>query len=1362
MNLGYHFDLIREAMNHLSEDAGTPVFSPDALAAALLGNSYTDLLQEENTERLMDDTFCRLAKPLIECLHYDLLAGEALLGRYTRQLLANGLEHAETTADDGDSTGFLLGLGVVLHVLQDLYAHSNWAELEVDRQASTVDPTFFNTLASQSAPLAAAIAANAALQIRRCEGERGAAREHGFYTHGSKDARVPMPRHDWMKKDFAGQPHFEWAYRAAFHASLQYLVMVRNHLAHRPGGPAFWTGLATYRLPDSVGPDVRTAASFEEGTVRWIATYGGAWKRGVRWDKPDMVSDNLPNVAGIGVLEQATSLPVLGERWFACTLAIAEGLFELTALEPGNARLRRFTRQSYIQALRDFGPGSGLEALSEFLDPAGLTGFLVEDVFGGDYGSPLADWLREHAFETVTPETALTPLAPAQRARVDTALAALADPVLQRYQTQITWIAIRSPHVRDLDDGDGWNNLNNEEIGGVSDFWLATSVDGLRYTEAEYVDHSEAFTNWLVLKPCLRDHVRQVRLDLYESDPSDHTDEQMDMTPGAGRTLTFGIHPRTGAVSGIPQGVDWFAQPEGTALRTRGTGDLRVELTVVAGVMSRHRVEIALRTRPTTDRPPGNPTWLQQLFFDATPCLKDAMVLSGGRGWRLVRPDYPACLNGSHDLFTFDPGPAFQPEHLADLRLVVGTVLRPVALEHLALRSADRETVGSFDPTATDSQLATGTVHDVGGRTDAWITASESELPLQTLSMVCLVPSDARVANPPALVVTLLGQPRTGGPEEELGRYRLLSPEPRTFRPGTAECFWLGPQARGDLDARAYTGPVKRIQRVRITLAGNGSLRLSTVEFHANGRLIGRSPGQVQWNNSNRDWHLGLSYPHAIRFASPPRTRCRGVQEIPGHIAQAGIAYTLDATILMEGYSVPPQVTLAMTPSHALAHASVTHVDAGRATLRGEIFLNRQHNPGLTYSWRITVRPAVGGPPQHLDARFDLPQPQLAIVEFGFQGGAELLTRHGHPTLGYQGSYGFELHHLGGLRPADVRSQLDLIPSYEGIPPLNDVRLFLPGRGEHAPALITAYRLRVQARDDHAIWPLDSERIIEIPTLAVRHQVVHHGKLHGYFPTASGFQRVSTDDPRYPLLAAAKAEVRAEYRFVEILLEPYQRRDGDRFSDRTFGVTYRWDVPRRLRTFRPDTTAQPPATEASTGIALDPRLPRNRTPVGWSRTSLSADLTESRILLDLQGAGVLTGSRIDCLIRDVLGQTVPLTVTVSNHTGATHAQLQRIAALKTYRLTLLRHAEHLHVRETASAGLRTEVPLIPFDVDPMDWERLTPVERHELDQLRGLVEVYQRYGTGTIARGKRLQADIDRLLQGLATDLEQAIPTVAH
>ena len=144
MNLGYHFDLIREAMLAMAEEKGSAQFSSDAVDLALLGNSYNDIFQVDETRMLVNDAFFRLAKIVVENTHYDRLPSRWHNEAYTRQLVQNTLKVAETACAKNDPAMLLIGLGMSMHIIQDFYSHSNWAELETYRFFKPKkDPTLF-------------------------------------------------------------------------------------------------------------------------------------------------------------------------------------------------------------------------------------------------------------------------------------------------------------------------------------------------------------------------------------------------------------------------------------------------------------------------------------------------------------------------------------------------------------------------------------------------------------------------------------------------------------------------------------------------------------------------------------------------------------------------------------------------------------------------------------------------------------------------------------------------------------------------------------------------------------------------------------------------------------------------------------------------------------------------------------------------------------------------------------------------------------------------------------------------------------------------------------------------------------------
>jgi hypothetical protein len=139
----------------------------------------------------------------------------------------------------------------------------------------------------------------------------------------------------------------------------------------------------------------------------------------------------------------------------------------------------------------------------------------------------------------------------------------------------------------DLDDGSAWFGVNNEEVGGVSDYWVMFSIGGLDYSEAEYVDNRHPFTIWGVVKPLWNDNIVAVKIAMYESDPTNHKDERMDISPDAASDLSFQLRPVNGSLAVNPRGLDSLTViPNGRIFKSSGSGDLAVRVRVSESIMN--------------------------------------------------------------------------------------------------------------------------------------------------------------------------------------------------------------------------------------------------------------------------------------------------------------------------------------------------------------------------------------------------------------------------------------------------------------------------------------------------------------------------------------------------------------------------------------------------------------------------------------------------------------------------------------------------------------------------------------------------------------------------------------------------------
>jgi len=151
----------------------------------------------------------------------------------------------------------------------------------------------------------------------------------------------------------------------------------------------------------------------------------------------------------------------------------------------------------------------------------------------------------------------------------------------------VRWLRVRIAEAMDLDTGAGWDNVNNEEIGGTSDYWVMFIVNGeteYPYTEAEYVDDNHPFPVWGVMKPLWDSRPVRLEIRMYESDPTNHKDEEMDIRPGAGKAFTFEFNTATGSY-GAPSGCRVWPIPGGFFIKSDGEGDLRARVYVKIWMM---------------------------------------------------------------------------------------------------------------------------------------------------------------------------------------------------------------------------------------------------------------------------------------------------------------------------------------------------------------------------------------------------------------------------------------------------------------------------------------------------------------------------------------------------------------------------------------------------------------------------------------------------------------------------------------------------------------------------------------------------------------------------------------------------------
>jgi hypothetical protein len=603
-NMGYHYQIIRDAL--LKEG-----FNDDALKMVLLGNSYVDLFQEDATSNLLDNYFCERAKELVDVFHFDGLPNKDFINVYYKRLLTNTYEEVRQLVSANDPQGLLLLIGITSHILEDFYAHSNWAELDIGSYVNIPDATYFD-IYYRLEILDKAINDNSALGLQRYGAEYS---EESLFTHTYAPPNLPQykrPSHDVLKKDYAGSPYFDWAYRSAYRATSQWVFLIKSWV----NNTALWSEVKAYSVPSSDKTSLVNATSFEGGLMYWLCTFGGAWTNPENWKITDILGMNphLPDVQGFGLGTQG--IPLYGQKWFSIAAVIAKNLFELKENEPNKGKIERLV--SAFQEVAFIG-----------------VNYVYEDN------------LYTEGFNN----QAINPL------NFTYLTLAVGQP---------KWLKIKIPAVVDMDTGGG-AGINNEDPGGTSDYYPKIYIDGVLFQESEYVDRSSFYGVWQVLKPIWDVNKKvNIKIELWESDPG--PDEQMDISPTDryGIDLDFNVATNTFDYFYLDSDLTRnFHLPDGFYFTIRGNNsDYSARIYVNAGLMSNNRVEVITKTMNKDGADTKDLVWLDVSGYSFLLSKVDYLqrLYSSEWLWDWGIPhdagDKPhnAFNKGETNIFTFDPG----------------------------------------------------------------------------------------------------------------------------------------------------------------------------------------------------------------------------------------------------------------------------------------------------------------------------------------------------------------------------------------------------------------------------------------------------------------------------------------------------------------------------------------------------------------------------------------------------------------------------------------------------------------------------------------------------------------------------------
>jgi hypothetical protein len=607
-NLGYHHDITSDVLRQVG-------FSDDAAAVVLTGNEFSDIFQADPSFNLIDDDVKDEIIHLADHLHFDQLFRQELIDKNFRLLVRNARATVANVHQIGatnlpeSQAELLLALGISLHVTQDFYAHSNWAELDLPTFPGVpADATYWDMKAVQPNVIAQGIANYQALGLPKTE--------WGLFTHWSAErvqaagqpdgvmVPAPSPHHNDLCKDWATAAHFDDAYRAAYKASYEWVRFFKHLVEDVEGDTTYWANVT--KTPQ-LGDDIGNAHVFSgpKGTAQYLAWFAGAWKNTDEWPHGEIILADMPNVPGVNWWN--ANQPFLYPQWRAAAQKIADGVFEPSAYSDDldNIVVEKIdgTQQHNVKSDVKF---------SELPDTSSMQAAALID---GD-----VTWLGTQAAFDYAPN----------------------------------WLKLAAPFDSDNDDGDGWFNINDEDPGpGASDYYAVWHVGPgngphTEYWESVNREQSRSINNWQTLLPMWDSSSTPVSVSLWDSDDVDWLqnaiddipfvdldDDHMDISPSDDADdFSFTLQRSPFGLSGQVNGVKVDPAPYGYLIHTSGHdddffGDYTASVTLQASPMARN-TKVRLTILEVTGTP-YSPAW-------AFSC-----PLDWGGGWGCNSSNVPTC-----------------------------------------------------------------------------------------------------------------------------------------------------------------------------------------------------------------------------------------------------------------------------------------------------------------------------------------------------------------------------------------------------------------------------------------------------------------------------------------------------------------------------------------------------------------------------------------------------------------------------------------------------------------------------------------------------------------------------------------------
>ncbi len=281
---GHHWEITSQTLRELG-------FSDDARHTTCVSNWLLDYYSSSPTAS-------KKTRELLSKLHCDNLRDGAAIEEYMAQFTRNARKAMQAQDDPREA---LLLMGAILHVVQDLYSHSTWAETHVSPGVVT---NYTLNMAGGAVPYE--VVSGAYEEPDYVAGKLSDHHpEHGSYESG-------------INKDSHQRPNWDQANYLAYCASYEFVCVIGSWVS-----PTMWRDMKCLQLGTIARKQLDREVSAAYGISIWVALKGqhGHWKGGES-------GDNLLFFKSVLQFMLSSSS---NSRWYRAKTGfapLAEGLYE--------------------------------------------------------------------------------------------------------------------------------------------------------------------------------------------------------------------------------------------------------------------------------------------------------------------------------------------------------------------------------------------------------------------------------------------------------------------------------------------------------------------------------------------------------------------------------------------------------------------------------------------------------------------------------------------------------------------------------------------------------------------------------------------------------------------------------------------------------------------------------------------------------------------------------------------------------------------------------------------------------------------------------------------------------------------------